>query len=58
MSHPDATIVYDKEASTLENRLVLSNSAVKDIIGVSLSNDFNNSIEVTEIRIDTPIIRL
>ena len=58
MSHPDATIVYDKEASTLENRLVLSNSAVKDIIGVSLSNDFNNSIEMTEIRIDTPIIRL
>ena len=58
MSHPDATIVYDKEASTLENRLVLSNSAVKDIIGVSLSNDFNNSIELTEIRIDTPIIRL
>jgi hypothetical protein len=58
MSHPDATIVYDKEASTLENRLVLSNSAVKDIIGVSLSNDFNNSIEMTEKRIDTPIIRL
>jgi hypothetical protein len=42
MSQPDATIVYDKEDSISENRLILFNSAVKDMLGICLSTDCQN----------------